>query len=153
MSFILYPFLPPTSLTVFLTEDPLVSFLSGDQMFIVHPNEPIPSINFSCNATGFPNLQIQWFHNDNLVLLDNEYFTTENITTPDENGLTTAVQSNLRAKAPRLANSGKITCQASIVYNREENGEMGEDADTSNSLSRSLTVLGVYIPQALKALL
>ena len=57
------------------------------------------------------------------------------------------------AKAPRLANSGKITCQASIEYNREENGEMGEDADTSNSLSRSLTVLGVYIPQALKALL
>ena len=38
------------------------------------------------------------------------------------------------------------------MYNREENGEMGEDADTSNSLSRSLTVLGVYIPQALKAL-
>ena len=146
MSFILYPFLSSTSLTVFLlTEDPLVSFLSGDQMYIIHPNEPIPSVTFSCDATGFPHLQIQWFHNDNLVLPENEDFTTENVTTPDENGLTTAAQSNLTAKAPRLANSGKITCQASIVYNREENGEMGEDADTSNSLSRSLTVLGLYL--------
>lgn len=59
-----------------------------------------------------------------------------------EEGLTSA-QSVLQAVNPKLADSGKITCHASIGYRQEEDGEMGEFSMFSHIQSRDLTVLGM----------
>ena len=121
----------------------MVTFLSGDQFHIIRSNKQTPFVQFFCNATGYPNLHIQWYQNDNLIPSDSRDFEIENGTDTNEKGLILA-HSVIQAKDPKLAHSGKITCQASIRYQREENGEKGKEAQTSSSsLFRDLIVLGI----------
>ena len=108
---------------------------------MVHPNSTRPNIQFNCTASGSPGLQIVWSHNGNLIPSDSEDFQVTDMPTEEGGGLI----SILEVKDPKLADSGNITCSASIRYRLADDGEMGELATFSHSFSRNLVILGKFL--------
>ena len=133
-------------LPLFPTEDSRIVFLTTDQLHMIHPNSTQkPTIQFNCTATGSPGLQILWSHNDNLIPSDSEDFHVATNTT-EEGGLI----SLLGVRDPKLADSGNITCSASIRYRLADDGEMGDLATFSHSFSRNLVILGKLLQNLLE---
>ena len=126
-------------LLLFPTEDSRIVFLTNDQFHMIHPNSTQrPNIQFNCTATGSPGLQILWSHNGNQIPSDSEDFQVTDVPAEEGGGLI----SILEVRDPKLADSGNITCFASIRYRLAVDGEMGDLATFSHSFSRNLVILG-----------
>ena len=112
---------------------------------MIHPNSTRPTIQFNCTATGSPELQIQWSHNGNVIPSDSDAFHVTDM--PAEEG---GLISTLGVRDPKLANSGNITCSASIQYRVAVDGKMGDLATNSQSFYRNLIILGKLLQTLLE---
>ena len=117
--------------------------MTEDQILVVPHNtsEPITQ-QFTCNATGAPNLQVFWRHENSSIQTDNEKYSikTENVST---NHLLTTLHSVLTIKDPSLTDSGSVTCEAGIRYRKDSDFPNVNNLATATEIAkRNLVVLG-----------
>ena len=118
--------------------------MTEDQILVVPPNtnEPITQ-QFTCNATGTPNLEIVWKHKGRLIRRSNEKYSikTDNVT-PNSSLMT--LHSVLTIKDPAIIDSGPVTCEAGIRYRKDSENFANDDnfITTIESATRHLIVLG-----------
>jgi hypothetical protein len=124
-------------------EEPTILYMTEDQILVVPPNtsEPITQ-QFTCNATGAPNLEIVWKHKDRLIRRSNEKYSikTDNVTT---NTPLMALHSVLTIRDPAIIDSGPVTCEAGIRYRKDSENSANDDnfITTIESATRHLIVL------------
>ena len=117
--------------------------MTEDQILVVphNTNESITQ-EFTCNATGAPNLHIYWRHKNSLIQTNTEKYSIEttNVTT---NSLLITLHSVLTIKDPSLTDSGNVTCAAGIKYRKDSDfANVNNLIIITASEKRDLVVLG-----------
>ena len=124
-----------------LTEEPTIQHMTEDQILVVPPNtsEPITQ-QFTCNATGAPNLEIVWTHKERLIQGNSDKYS-ENVSTSTS---LMAVHSILTIRDPELSDSGPVTCEARISYRQgsADSANEGSFVTTTVTSRSNLVVLG-----------
>ena len=118
--------------------------MTEDQILVVPPNTSDPlTQQFTCNATGTPNLEIVWKHKDRLIRRNNEKYSikTDDVT-PNSSLIT--LHSVLTIRDPEIIDSGPVSCEARIRYRKDSENSANDDnfITTIESATRHLIVLG-----------
>ena len=80
------------------------------------------SVSFTCESNGSPNLAIEWYHNQNLIARANGSAISSKYTINSTSLGNGAIHSTLTITAGlKLADSGEVTCVASIHIGVNEN--------------------------------
>ena len=114
--------------------------MTEDQILVV-PQNTSESITqqFTCNATGAPDLEIVWKHKDRLIQENGDKYSV----IVSRNSPLMAIHSVLTIRNPTIIDSGPIICGASIRYRKDSEDSANPDILTTFvSSTKNLTVLG-----------
>ena len=118
--------------------------MSENQILVVPPNpsEPITQ-QFTCNATGAPNLEIAWKHKERLIRRNSDKYSIKTDADSTDTPLM-ALHSVLTIKDPTIIDSGSVTCGVSIRYREDSEDSANRDnlVTTFVSSRKNLTILG-----------
>ena len=100
------------------------------------------TLQFICNATGTPALEVTWKHNDKEIKRsDKKYSVTKGVSINNDH--LTVVHSVLTINDPALTDSGTVVCVASISFRSDGPNNLDPSRmTTSVDLERGLIVLG-----------
>ena len=122
-------------------EQPTILYMTEDQILVVPPNSSDPiTQQFTCNATGAPNLEIVWKHKGRLIQRSNEKYSIKmDDVTPNYPLMT--LHSVLTIRAPAIIDSGPVSCEAVIRY-RKDSANVNSSISIIENVTSSLIVLG-----------
>ena len=121
-------------------EQPTILYMTEDQILVVPPNtsEAITQ-QFTCNATGTPNLEIVWKHKGRLIQ-ENQKYSIEMDDVATNSPLMT-LHSVLTIRNPAIIDSGPVSCEAVIRY-RKDSANVNSSISIIENVTSSLIVLG-----------
>lgn len=125
------------------TEEPSIVYMTHDQILSV--NSTIGEVlQFVCNATGTPHLELIWAHNGMTIPENDKRRIVKNEVST--NGMLTVIYSVLTISDPTLTDTGTISCEASISFRKDNSTTTNTGAvrTISEKLERELIVLGMY---------
>lgn len=125
------------------TEEPSIVYMTDDQILSVNSTSE-EVLQFVCNATGTPHLELTWAHNGMTIEEnDNRHLVKNEVST---NSMLTVIYSVLTISDPTLTDTGTISCKASISFQKDNSTTTNTGAvrTISEKLERELIVLGMH---------
>ena len=113
-------------------------------------NNTASTVAFTCNVTGWPNLQISWYHKNKKIKENDKYLVSTEELSEDSKAFRRSQSSALVIRSPLLVDSGSISCEAKISY-RDDDGTRSNVINTlTQNITSNLIVLGKTILETLK---
>lgn len=117
--------------------------MTDDQILSVNSTSE-QVLQFVCNATGTPHLELIWAHNGVTIQENDKRHLVKNEVST--NSMLTILYSVLTISDPTLTDTGTISCEASISFKKDNSTTSRTSAvrTISEKLERELIVLGMY---------